>query len=60
MLKIMWPPELCSALFSPNGINAICIPLQVKPRDPADAFAGIRRASNLDYGPEAVAKATAA
>jgi shikimate dehydrogenase len=40
-------PELWSALFRLNGINAVCIPLHVKPRDLAGAFAGIRRALNL-------------
>lgn len=40
-------PELWSALFRLNGINAVCIPLHVKPPDLIVAFTGIRRALNL-------------
>jgi shikimate dehydrogenase len=40
-------PELWSALFRLNAINAVCIPLHVKARDLASLFAGMRHVVNL-------------
>jgi shikimate dehydrogenase len=40
-------PEVWSALFRANGINAVCIPLHVTPEDLVAFFAGVRPVKNL-------------
>jgi shikimate dehydrogenase len=40
-------PEVWSALFRLNGVNAVCIPLHVRPGDLASVLAAVRRVRNL-------------
>jgi shikimate dehydrogenase len=40
-------PEVWSALFRANGVNALCIPFHVSPGELPTFFAGLRTVQNL-------------
>ncbi len=47
-IKQVRAPEVWSALFHHNGINALCIPFHVKPADLAAFLTGTRTAANMN------------